>query len=315
MQVDDEHERLVGPDHAAGALAAVGLARRDHDAAPAADLHAGHALVPALDDLAAAEPEAERVAAVPAGVELLAGAPRHADVVDLDLRAGGGLVAVADLDVLDLELRGRGLAGRDVHMGLLVAHADEPTRRRSPTLARHAPHAAAGPPPPSPPGRPRRRAGGRLVLAPQRRPLRPRGAGPARGGERLRGRVAGPHRRAPGRAVRRDEGPHQGDRPSVPYRKGARWFYSRTEEGQQYPILCRTSVEPPTDLPDGTPMPGEEITLDLNVLAGDSDYFALGAYDLAPRPGPAPLLHRPRRLGALHDARSATCAPATTSPT
>ena len=27
---------------------------------------------------------------------------------------------------------------------------------------------------------------------------------------------------------------------SVPFRKGGRWFYSRTEEGQQYPILCRT---------------------------------------------------------------------------
>ena len=69
---------------------------------------------------------------------------------------------------------------------------------------------------------------------------------------------------------------------SVPYRKGGRWFYNRTEEGRQYPILCRTSLEPPTDLPDGAPMPGEEVMLDLNVLAGDSDYFALGAFDLAP---------------------------------
>ena len=69
---------------------------------------------------------------------------------------------------------------------------------------------------------------------------------------------------------------------SVPFRKGGRWFYSRTEEGQQYPILCRTAVEPPADLPDDEPMPGEEVLLDLNVLAGDSDYFALGAYDLAP---------------------------------
>ena len=69
---------------------------------------------------------------------------------------------------------------------------------------------------------------------------------------------------------------------SVPYRKGDRWFYSRTEEGQQYPILCRTAQAPPADLPDGAPMPGEEVLLDLNALAGDSDYFALGAYDLAP---------------------------------
>jgi oligopeptidase B len=69
---------------------------------------------------------------------------------------------------------------------------------------------------------------------------------------------------------------------SVPFRKGGHWFYSRTEEGQQYPILCRTDVEPPSDLPEDVSLPGEEVLLDLNVLAGDSDYFALGAYDLAP---------------------------------
>jgi oligopeptidase B len=69
---------------------------------------------------------------------------------------------------------------------------------------------------------------------------------------------------------------------SVPFRKGGRWFYSRTEEGQQYPILCRTDEQPPADLPEGAAVPGEHVLLDLNVLAGDSDYFALGAYDLAP---------------------------------
>ena len=69
---------------------------------------------------------------------------------------------------------------------------------------------------------------------------------------------------------------------SVPFRKGGRWFYSRTVEGEQYPILCRTDIEPPTDLPEEVSLPGEQVLLDLNVLAGDSDYFALGAYDLAP---------------------------------
>src|SRR5688500_475516 len=69
---------------------------------------------------------------------------------------------------------------------------------------------------------------------------------------------------------------------SVPFRKDGRWFYSRTEEGQQYPILCRTDHQPPADLPETEPVPGEQVLLDLNVLAGDSDYFALGAYDLAP---------------------------------
>src|SRR3546814_741586 len=69
---------------------------------------------------------------------------------------------------------------------------------------------------------------------------------------------------------------------SVPFRKDGRWFYSRTVEGQQYPILGRTAVEPPSDLPEGEPVPGEEVLLDMNALAGESDYFAMGAYDIAP---------------------------------
>ena len=69
---------------------------------------------------------------------------------------------------------------------------------------------------------------------------------------------------------------------SVPFRKGGCWFYSRTVEGQQYPILCRTSVEPQPDLPEDEPVAGEQVLLDLNVLAGSSDYFALGAYDVSP---------------------------------
>ncbi|MGE3620860.1 MAG: S9 family peptidase [Acidimicrobiia bacterium] len=69
---------------------------------------------------------------------------------------------------------------------------------------------------------------------------------------------------------------------SVPHRKGRHWFYSRTEEGRQYPVMCRTAVEPAVPLPDGEPVPGEEVLLDLNLLAGESDYFSLGAFDLSP---------------------------------
>jgi len=55
----------------------------------------------------------------------------------------------------------------------------------------------------------------------------------------------------------------------VPYRLGEYFYYSRTEEGKQYPILARKrgSLESP-----------EEITLDLNVLADGHPYFGLGAY-------------------------------------
>jgi len=56
---------------------------------------------------------------------------------------------------------------------------------------------------------------------------------------------------------------------SVPYRDGRYLYYSRTEEGKQYPILCRKreSLESP-----------EEVTLDLNALAEGQRFFSLGAY-------------------------------------
>jgi oligopeptidase B len=56
---------------------------------------------------------------------------------------------------------------------------------------------------------------------------------------------------------------------SVPYREGGYFYYSRTEEGKQYPILCRKkeSLEAP-----------EEVTLDLNALAEGHRFLSLGAY-------------------------------------
>src|SRR6185436_16947629 len=117
-EIHDEDERLVRPDHPARAALAVGEVGRDGDAPAPADAHAGDALVPAGDHLALAEPELERRAAIPGGVELLARLPRHADVVDLHHPAGDGLVALPDLDVLELELVRRRLVGGDVDLGL-----------------------------------------------------------------------------------------------------------------------------------------------------------------------------------------------------
>ena len=101
---------------AAGAAVAVPEVRRDHELAAAADLHALHALVPAGDDLADAEPELQRRAAVVRRVELLAGRVGDADVVHRDGRAGGGLGAVALGDLGDDEVgraaRGRGSRSR-----------------------------------------------------------------------------------------------------------------------------------------------------------------------------------------------------------
>jgi oligopeptidase B len=73
---------------------------------------------------------------------------------------------------------------------------------------------------------------------------------------------------------------------SVPTRKGGWWYYSRTVEGKQYPLQCRRAVRPadagPPRTEDGGPLDGEEILLDGNDLAGDGQFFSLGAFDVSP---------------------------------
>src|SRR4051794_17909953 len=69
-QLDVEHERGVGRDHAACPAAAVAERRRNDERALAANLHAGDALVPAGDHLTGAEHEHERIVAIARAVEL-----------------------------------------------------------------------------------------------------------------------------------------------------------------------------------------------------------------------------------------------------
>ncbi len=59
---------------------------------------------------------------------------------------------------------------------------------------------------------------------------------------------------------------------SVPVRDGAFFYYSRTEEGKQYPIWCRKlhSLDAP-----------EEVLLDGNQLAEGLEYFSLGGLDVS----------------------------------
>ncbi|MFO0967473.1 MAG: S9 family peptidase [Gemmataceae bacterium] len=56
---------------------------------------------------------------------------------------------------------------------------------------------------------------------------------------------------------------------SVPYRRGAYWYYTRTEEGKQYPIYCRK----PGSL-DGK----EQVLLDVNELARGKPFLGVGAF-------------------------------------
>src|SRR4030095_4545636 len=58
------------------------------------------------------------------------------------------------------------------------------------------------------------------------------------------------------------------DDQTVPYRRGGFFYYSRTEKGKQYPILCRKagSLEAP-----------EQVMLDLNALAEGHPFLSMGA--------------------------------------
>src|SRR6185312_8003685 len=69
QQLDIEGQRREGRNHAARAARAVAERRRDDQRALAADFHPGDPLVPALDDLAGAELERKRLAAIERAVE------------------------------------------------------------------------------------------------------------------------------------------------------------------------------------------------------------------------------------------------------
>ncbi|MGD9797532.1 MAG: oligopeptidase B, partial [Acidimicrobiia bacterium] len=74
---------------------------------------------------------------------------------------------------------------------------------------------------------------------------------------------------------------------SVPTRRRGWWYYSRTEEGRQYPTHCRKRASEADDGPDGRahrPAEGtpEEIVLDVGAEAGEADFFSLGTLDVSP---------------------------------
>jgi oligopeptidase B len=60
---------------------------------------------------------------------------------------------------------------------------------------------------------------------------------------------------------------------TVPYRHGPFLYYTRTEDGKEYPIHCR---KPSTEAP-------EQVLLDLNALARGHDYYAVNAGEPSPR--------------------------------
>ncbi|HEU0186075.1 MAG TPA: oligopeptidase B, partial [Blastocatellia bacterium] len=59
---------------------------------------------------------------------------------------------------------------------------------------------------------------------------------------------------------------------NVPYRKGDYFYYSRTEQGKQYPIFCRKK---------GDLKAPEEVTLDMNKMAEGQQFFSVGSYNVS----------------------------------
>lgn len=59
---------------------------------------------------------------------------------------------------------------------------------------------------------------------------------------------------------------------SVPYLKHGYWYYNRTEEGKQYPVLCRKKE---------TLTAPEEVMLDVNELAKGEKFMSLGSTDVS----------------------------------
>ena len=62
----------------------------------------------------------------------------------------------------------------------------------------------------------------------------------------------------------------------------AYWYYDRTVEGSEYPIYCRVVATDPRTPPDPEgEIVGEEVLLDGNLEAGDSEFFSIGALSVS----------------------------------
>jgi oligopeptidase B len=69
---------------------------------------------------------------------------------------------------------------------------------------------------------------------------------------------------------------------SVPYRLGEWFYYSRTEEGRQYPIHCRRRATSPDLDGRADSSQAEQVYLDVNALAEGKPFMAVGALSISP---------------------------------
>ena len=65
---------------------------------------------------------------------------------------------------------------------------------------------------------------------------------------------------------------------SVPYREGDYTYYTRHEDGREYPIYCRRPIESPQP----SPRPSEQVLLDVNLLAEGHDFCEVSGRQVSP---------------------------------
>ena len=65
---------------------------------------------------------------------------------------------------------------------------------------------------------------------------------------------------------------------SVPYREGDYTYYTRYEDGREYPIYCRRPIESPPP----SPRPSEQVLLDVNRLAEGHDFCEVSGRQVSP---------------------------------
>ena len=72
---------------------------------------------------------------------------------------------------------------------------------------------------------------------------------------------------------------------SVPNRRGAYWYFSRTRAGLDYGISVRVPISGPEDWTPPTvgedELPGEEVVFDSNLAAEGQEFFSLGSFSLS----------------------------------
>jgi oligopeptidase B len=80
----------------------------------------------------------------------------------------------------------------------------------------------------------------------------------------------------------------QQDDASVPFRERGYWYYARFETGKDYPIHARRKDDEGVDAASilhanaAGDFSGEQVLLDVNLLAAGKDYYSVGVYEVSP---------------------------------